>query len=218
MKVYKFRSTNDLSFALDVLVKNRLFCSNVESHGDLAKCLIDSDDLQNALPGRKAFMQEVQTELKRIRICSLVGSFKNSLLWSRYAGGYDGVVFEMDVPDEDLWKVDYEDCLVLQYDLMGELSPQEFTRVALSKKSNIWANEDEYLIICPFEFYRLSDLISRVIVGPNVGDAVAGAFCLIGKQIGVPVERLGSAGDSKFLTFPVKAHTRLGYHGISTVT
>ena len=217
MKVYKFRSTSNLSYCLDILVKNRLFCANITTHSDLGSGSFDIEASLNTLPDdAAAFMQEVQAELKRIRVCSLAGSFNNSTLWERYAGGYDGVVFELDISCENLWQVEYVDNLIVQKESMNGLSPQEFTRIALSKKMDIWSSEGEYLIICPFEFYRLSNLVARVIVGSNVADSVVGAFYLIGKQLGVPVEKLEHAVDGRLSTRPVKSYVQLGYHGIST--
>lgn len=217
MKVYKFRPSKDIVFALDIMVRSRLFCSKIEYLNDIQEGSKKSlhSWLQNE--NSRKFAEEIELEYLKIRVCSLTESFENSLLWSHYAGGYDGFAFELDIPEDFLWPVNYTSDIDSIDVLMKNLSPEECARMLLSRKNSMWSYEREYRIICPFQYYRLSNAINRVIVGPRTAETVVSAIYLLGKQLDIPVVWLEPQLDGTFFTRPVNEEKRLGYPGVTVI-
>ena len=203
MRAFKFRASRDLHYSLDILLCNRLYCSHISVLNDILEGSLDVSELLNTSVSLK-YARAAEAECKKLRVCCLTDTFHNALLWSHYAGGYDGFAFEVEIDEEDIWPVEYTDKPRTVAELVGDLSPSEFARTILATKRSAWSYERELRIICPFEYYKSSHPIVRTILGPRTPDVVAFAIHLLGEQFGVHTDWLQLQADGSMSTRPTK--------------
>src|SRR5712672_221559 len=109
MIAYKFRSSTQIPFALDVIFERRLYCSDWQSLNDI----VEGTPVISCAPGRERYFQAhadaVQKHMKGLRVCSLSLTFNSHLLWAHYASAWDGLAVEVEVPDvsENIHRVEY---------------------------------------------------------------------------------------------------------------
>src|SRR6185312_15116031 len=99
MKAYKFRSSSQLPFALDIMFNNRLHCSDWRNLNDPMEGMFAYS--YNATKERD-FKDEVASIVKhkqRLKVCSLSKTFDCHLLWAHYASGFSGLAIEVELPD-----------------------------------------------------------------------------------------------------------------------
>ena len=99
MKLYKFRSLDNLEFVLDILLNEQLYCSTYESLDDPLEGLFYT--IINPLGTSMKLLQYkcidgLPTYNSDLRICSLSSSFRDIRMWSHYASGHTDVAIEID--------------------------------------------------------------------------------------------------------------------------
>ena len=116
MKLFKYKSLNGegLLFALDMIVNKRIYLSTCEMMDDpheggfevTNQCKTDNEDI--------SFLDELKSVheiVNKTRFTSFSTKADNPLLWAHYAGGYTGIAFEYDIPDNssvlDLLPIEY---------------------------------------------------------------------------------------------------------------
>lgn len=171
MKLYKYKSIDNLWHILDIVLMNRLFCAHWSQ-------------LNDPLEGRyTVFLQD--EHLKPIsnitghplvdqfkdatKIASLSADGKNFLLWSHYASGHRGVVIEFDIPDEEqaLYEVRYSPFDAV---INNEIESTGDYKHVLLRKTEAWSYEKEYRILYNSDFYPLDHPPSKIIFGGLIDD------------------------------------------------
>jgi hypothetical protein len=167
MILYKYRSLGNLEQVLDIILNQRLYCTTYPELNDPFEGIFETS-FQNSevrLRGAVAMgrspsyvrglaeslkvykkVEELNNSTKNhIRICSLSSDLNDVRLWSYYADGHKGIVFEIDFSGmEKIYKVIYSEKLPWSSTgILGRLSPHEI----LSHKTNHWEFESEYRII-----------------------------------------------------------------------
>lgn len=172
MKLYKFRSLDNLEFVLDILLNERLYCSTYESLDDPLEGLFYT--IINPLGTSMKLLQykcidDLPTYNSDLRICSLSSSFRDIRMWSHYASGHTGVAIEIDFENHlsDATEVNYK--LGLQKHGTTLLAGSTPTEV-LSYKTKHWDYEDEYRIIRKDDYYPITGRISAVYFGVRTTD------------------------------------------------
>ncbi|ART55602.1 hypothetical protein CBP36_06450 [Acidovorax carolinensis] len=161
MKLYKYKSLQNLWHILDIVINRRLYCAHWA-------------ELNDPLEGRyeahfsdKGALGKIERAKNAFRVASLSASPDNFLLWSHYADGHKGVAIELDLPENhpDIVKVIYS-----PFSSVFSEEPQkgEDMRHIFNGKSEEWSYEQEYRIIFPRKYFRLPLKISRILVGPIV--------------------------------------------------
>jgi hypothetical protein len=117
----------------------------------------------------------------KIKICSLSSDLSDVRLWSYYADGHKGIVFEIDFSGLEtrnnhkiICPVEYSEKLPWSSTttVLGQLSPKEI----LSRKTNHWAFESEYRIIDESEhleegkYFDIKGRIKAIYLGTRTGD------------------------------------------------
>lgn len=123
MKLYKYKSLNDLAHVYDILIENRLHCSCVEKLNDpiegdfIAKFLLSIERTIREEDGKKIYcskgvfkklassedeVREIGDAIRRKRVCALSKTGADVRLWSYYANGHKGISIEVDIPDADI--------------------------------------------------------------------------------------------------------------------
>lgn len=160
MLLYKYRSIDNLWNSLDIILNQRLWCS-------------EWGDLNDPLEGRyhsgfgKSFDEKVNASRDQWRICALSRSLYNFLLWSHYASGHKGIAIEVDIPENNnnLSKVHYSPFSPIFTDVSESMRDQ---KNLFEIKTNEWSYEEEYRILCKDKFYTLPNAIKRIYLGHNI--------------------------------------------------
>ncbi|EKO3608639.1 DUF2971 domain-containing protein [Vibrio metschnikovii] len=165
MKLYKYRSIDDLWLTLDIILNKRLWCAKW-------------DTLNDPLEGRyeilfspqsPKFYDIVNNKRDCLRICSLSKSLDNFLLWSHYSSGHKGIAIEIDIAEEhpDLCKVNYQPFSPI----FTEISQShEDLRYLFQSKTEEWKYEKEYRIINENKYFYIDKPIKRIFIGPKVSE------------------------------------------------
>lgn len=166
MPLYKYRSLNNFKHFVDIIINNRLFAARyfqlndpmegqyIHSEGVLSK------DVINAIKGEK----------DKIRICSLSRTPANALMWSHYADGHRGVVFEVLVDPDiyDVRAVDYEGLSNVHNNIV-ELSNETAKRI-LCHKYHMWGYEEEERVFTTDGSKFIDVCIKRIILGSRMSN------------------------------------------------
>ena len=196
--LYKYRSLANLEHVFDIILNQRLHCSTYPELNDPFEGLfvitttITLSDLlkrkRKTLPStcikwpiELERVKEVKDlfddsiDIDKVKICSLSSDLSDVRLWSYYADGHRGIVFEIDFSGiEKKFKVMYSEKLPWSSTntILGQLSPQE----VLSRKTNHWAFESEYRIIDESEhleegkYFDIKGMIKAIYIGTRTSD------------------------------------------------
>lgn len=138
MVLYKYRDFNNLEFALDIFINQRLFAANFKHLNDpmegrfvYTKGLLRPGDLT-----------EIRGSKARYNILSLGQAPTNMLMWSYYAGGHAGFVVGVEIDDE------HTEVEPIQYveELRLEEVQDNLPKYILSRKLRLWDHEQEYRV------------------------------------------------------------------------
>jgi hypothetical protein len=132
-------------------------------------------------------IEDLPVDWSRTRLCSLSSSISEVRLWSYYADGHKGVVFEIDFSglESYIHKVIYSD----KFPTFGStILTSPFPHEVLSHKTNHWAYEDEYRIIHGSEYFSISNRIKAIYAGFRISDL---HYNLLNKIVanGIPIIR-----------------------------
>jgi len=170
MKAYKFRSTENYDYLLDIIVNNRLYCAD---HKDLND-VFEADIRVGRDIGREVeFMRKMRhfNELLRsYRICSLTKGFDNPLLWAYYASGFTGIAIELELPDDhkQVYEIEYSDEFDFFSDFIDDYeNPAQIVRPLLRKRIS-WKHEKEIRILSKDRYFDIKGMITGVIIGPRM--------------------------------------------------
>jgi hypothetical protein len=190
MKAFKFRTVENLHFVIDIIFKKRLFCCKTEVLNDIREADVRVGNDRGREIEIMEFGEKITKELREHRVCALCKSFNNHLLWAHYAGGYTGVAIEVELENDEVEHVTYDDDFIFLSDLIEHNSPSEAARKILSRKYKAWSYEEEIRVIIKSDFYPLAKPISRIIVGSRTNPALVSALFLMCNHFGIPLERM----------------------------
>ncbi|MEZ5415621.1 MAG: hypothetical protein R3F03_15045 [Opitutaceae bacterium] len=197
MKAYKYRGADQIPFALDILLKQRLYCSdwrvlNDPLEGSFSYSYPTLSRSGNAL--NTDYFDDladlIVDEKMKKKICSMSATISSPLLWAHYASGFTGLALEFEIPDEDdrVRRVMYtEDPTV---DLCAGGEPGPLATHILSSKFRAWSYEEEIRIIQDEVWFRLPNPVTRVICGPRMNSAMFEALALICKAKDISISKL----------------------------
>lgn len=189
MKLYKFRSFENIEFTLDIIMNERLYCAPHKDLNDPFEGLFSTiewkgggmirpiirpiirpliSDLQGNYP-QKVFkkLSELPSLGTGTRICSLSRSMADVRMWSLYSSGHTGCVIEVEVDETEVVEVKY--AAGLQH-FKEKLNEDTKAVDVLSFKTNHWQYEKEYRIVSDKEFYSIKDRITGVFLGIRTSD------------------------------------------------
>jgi len=189
MKLYKYKSLNNLFQVYDILINNRLHCSNIIDFNDpfegffvvkylleiqrtLRKengCLIGTvrgiwEELSLLDPRVKIIVDAIEKK----KVCSLSRTKNDVLLWAHYANGHRGIAIELDIPDDKVFKINYIANLAEIPLSPDSKNIEEKAMKAIKTKINSWKYENEYRIIEEDHSYLVPKAIKRVYCGYRI--------------------------------------------------
>jgi len=96
--LYKYRGLEPWEFLLDILVNNRLYAAKFTSLNDpMEGIFIYYQD--DASP---SFITQMTQHKAQLGICSLSKTHNSTLMWSYYAASHQGVVFGLEVANDQI--------------------------------------------------------------------------------------------------------------------
>ncbi|MBV1700619.1 MAG: hypothetical protein KGQ46_02220 [Hyphomicrobiales bacterium] len=207
MKAYKFRSASQIQFALDIMLNSRLFCSDWRKLNDPMEGIFaysthgHDSEIQNLVKG-------IGNAKSAYKICSLSENFQSHLLWAHYAGGFDGVAIEIELPEdsENIRKIDYRGVFAFLH--MDKIKTEdEATRKILFSKYKEWQYEREIRILSNHDYYQLAQPVRKIIVGQRMQKALSEALQIVCEARNIEFCRVGIGDegiDADFVN-PLKA-------------
>jgi hypothetical protein len=161
VKLYKYKSLQNLWHVLDIAINNRLYCAHWTELND------PLEGRYEAAFSEKGSIGKIERAKNSLRIASLSASPDNFLLWSHYADGHKGVAIEIDIPDEhpSVVEVIYSPFSSI---FSHEPGKGEDMSYIFNGKSEEWSYEQEYRVIQSRMYFRLPRNVSRILLGPMV--------------------------------------------------
>lgn len=179
MLLYKFKSLQNIEFALDIIIKERLHCASYSELNDpfeglfhtifkpstyypLIPCLIKEIKQCKTI-------EDLHVGVEHSKICSLSKSLNEIRLWSHYADGHKGIAIEIDFSKnmKDFYEVTYVPRLQeFGNTILTGPTPEK----VLSFKTEHWSYEDECRIIQKDNFYSISGRIKSIFTGHRISN------------------------------------------------
>ncbi len=213
MKAYKFRSSAQIGFAFDIIINNRLYCSEWNNLNDpMEGAFINSHNLKETSIAA-AKVTGIITAKRKYKICSLSGTYDCHLLWAHYAGGFDGVAIEVELPDNDknIKKVDSRGVFAF-VNIDQHTYEEDAAKSILFSKYKEWEYEKEIRILSEKPFYKLPKPVSRVIAGHRMDKALFDVLNIVCTNLGITLNRVG-IGDTGIDADYVKPYESLSRTG-----
>ncbi len=192
MRAFKFRSASQIAFAFDIIVYQRLYCSPWNIQNDPMEGIFAysyGTDKKSNIVRR---IEGITDAKRKYRICSLSSTYDCHLLWAHYAGGFDGVAIEVDLPDNDpnIKPVEYRG--VFAFLNMNRPMPEdEAARKILFSKYKEWEYEKEIRVLGEHEYYTLETPVRRVIAGHRMPRGLFDVLNITCTSLGIEFSRVG---------------------------
>ncbi len=179
MKLYKYRPLTNFEFVLDIALRQRLYCSTYNNLNDpfeglfkerLRRSILDSHGIIPLV--HTGFVHKSVEDMATgiPRICSLSSSLNDVRLWSHYADGHKGVVFEIDFKgiESQVNEVKYSNDLpVSSTSILGGGIPKE----VLLCKTDHWEYEAEYRIFHDNDFFDITKRLTAIYFGFRIDES-----------------------------------------------
>jgi len=189
MTTYKFRSADQLPYALDIIFNQRLYCASKAQLNDPQEGWFDYMPWESREREQHG-VQSVVSEQSKLRICSLTATCKYIPLWAYYASGFSGLALELDIPEEapEMSAMRYTNDRSIG--LLHIDDPRRAARESLCMKRAEWSHEEELRIIVEGRddqagaYFQLANPVRQVIVGCRIQPAVVQTLLSISKERG----------------------------------
>ncbi len=203
MLAYKFRSPAQMSYSLDIIFNDRLFCADWSRLNDpMEGIFIYSYEASDEADYSKK-VDEIQQHKKRIKICSLCKTYNCHLLWAHYAAGFSGMAIEIELPDDcsKVREVTYGGVFAAVHFPNDQFPDETAHRILVSKYSE-WSYEKEVRILNDQEWYDLEHPVRRIIVGHRMDPPLFKGLQMICERQGITINLTG-IGDEGIDADPV---------------
>ena len=192
MKAYKFRPASQIAFAFDIIINKRLHCADWKNLNDPMEgtFVYSYKEKEESVVSKR--VKGISEAKRKYKICSLSGTFDSHLLWSHYAGGFDCVAIEVDLPDDtpSIKLVDYRGVFAF-LDMDDNISEDEAAKKILFSKYDEWQYEQEIRILNDSEWFELRRPIKRVIAGHRMPKALFNVLNITCNSLGIILNKVG---------------------------
>lgn len=145
---YKYRSSQQLQFTLDILMRHRLFAAHYSSMNDPMEGLWHYGG-EEMLWGDD--IRYVYDQIEKYRVTSVSLNPLSTLMWSHYSDSHRGLVIGLEIPEQEgvlLAPVRYS----LHYTISRDATDIGFD--VLTKKFKVWEYEKEVRVLGSREFVK----------------------------------------------------------------
>lgn len=191
INLYKFRSSAQFGYAMDIILNRRLHCSPWQKMNDIQEGW-SLPDFEKFESGQVSY-NEFYEHKKRLLVCSLSSTCKSHLLWAHYANEFYGLAVEVVVPAEYTLAVRY--LPDINEGFAETHDPSELAKESLRRKLKCWRYEKEVRIIQAEKWFE-NIQIKSVIVGARMDDALFKTLYAVCERLDIPVcdARFSSTG------------------------
>ena len=192
MRAYKFRSSSQIAWALDIIFNTRLFCADWNQLNDPMEGVFVYSYRSTDERDCREEVAKIIKDKKHLRVCSLSRTFDSHLLWAHYASGFDGLAIEVELPDDSpkVKEIQYRGVFG-HVSSDGDLTPTEAAEQILSSKYKEWEYEKEVRILQRDVWYKLARPVRRVIAGHRMSPALFEALRIVCDSRSIPLRRTG---------------------------
>jgi hypothetical protein len=172
MKVYKFRSLNNIEFVKDIFCNHRFYASyfyELDDPSEGGNYILENDT-------RQSFHDEMKQYRKNIRICSFSKEYGNQLMWAYYADKFNGLCVEVELGD--IWP----GCEVVPVDYNSDFLPYfsdemkdwifSFPRQVFRIKNKVWKYQTEIRVLTTEKYIEGNNCIKAVYMGIRISDSM----------------------------------------------
>ncbi len=217
MRLFKYIAMkgDHLSYALDMVVNNRLYLSTSDQKNDPyeGEFRIDNSavhDLVNGAAEVEGAFTSLRHFIDQTRFTSFCTAATNPLLWAHYAGGYSGIAIEYDIPEDDpaveLLRVRYEQARHISYEACLRIingTDKAHRHGLLITKRPEWEYEAEYrLFLRNSDDAYLNNVIPRAVIIGGRGHRFDSPFAHVCKKFGVPLGFLVPSNSGHEVFYP----------------
>lgn len=191
MRAFKFRSSSQIEFALDILWNRRLYCTDWRRLNDPMEGIFSYSTKADE-PYVQRLVKGIGEAKSKYKVCSLSADFQSHLLWSHYAGGFDGLAIEVDLPNHDdrIRTIEYRGVFAF-LDMDQVRDEDEAAQRILFSKYQEWSYEKEIRILSTDEWYELARPIRRVIAGHRMNQALFKTLALVCERENIQFCKVG---------------------------
>jgi hypothetical protein len=153
--LFKYRGLEPWEHFLDILVNQRLHSATFQSLNDPMEGIFTYSQDKVA----PSFIEQMISNKRQLRICSLSKTHNNTVMWSYYATAHKGVVLGVTVNNGVSNVVAVQDVTYARDNVFrGFLGSDAFTeaRKVLSKKLSAWKHEKEVRVFSKTDFVPVS--------------------------------------------------------------
>lgn len=149
--LYKYRGLEPWEFLLDILINKRLYAASFNKLNDPMEGVFTySQDKANP-----SFIEQMKMHKSELQICSLSKTHNNSVMWSYYASGHEGLVIGVSIDTSgdnyvEIEKVTYAKNNIFR-GFLGSDAETEAKKV-LTKKLSAWRHEQEIRVFSRSNF------------------------------------------------------------------
>lgn len=173
--LHKYRGLSNLSFALDILVNQRMFAAEFKELNDP----MEGTYLYEEGTLSPSQIDAIYEKKMAYRLLSLSETPTNMLMWTHYAEGHSGMVVGVSVTDPaaDIEMVRYVDNLTIN------MHTHNLAKEILTKKFTMWEYEREHRVFIKhvsFVNVQIEELIFGFKTNPcllNLLSSIAKKFC-----------------------------------------
>jgi hypothetical protein len=209
MIAYKFRSSSQIPFALDIIFQQRLRCSDWQSLNDAVEGTLVYSCRREESKMYERYADHVKKEMDRLRVCSLSLTFDSHLLWAHYASAWDGLTIEVELPENNsaIRKVEYRG---FYYCVDLNSTAKESAKQVLSSKHPDWGYEKEVRVLTDSEWFYLKVPVRRVIVGHRMNPSMREALRIVCAERNIPLRKtgIGDEGIDADMVYPLETSPR----------
>lgn len=193
MKAYKFRSSSQFEFALDIILNNRLYCSDWRNLNDPMEGMFVYGSGAPGASDPKERVAQIIEQKRGLKVCSLSKTFDCHLLWAHYASGFSGIAIEVDIPERSssIKHIQYGGVFGPYLSPEGNHSAEDAASLVLSSKYKEWAYEKEVRVLQHDEYYELPKPVVHVIAGHRMRPALFDTLRIVCESKGILVSRTG---------------------------
>ncbi|HEY3377488.1 MAG TPA: DUF2971 domain-containing protein [Armatimonadota bacterium] len=179
---YKFRSASQIEFIVDILDEKKLYCSAWNRLNELSEGLFEFSSTGDAVKNEQ-LKQRLTGAKNQLLVCSLSEDYADYLLWTHYAGGFNGVAIEVELPESPdiIRKVIYENKIRKNIDGFDpSCDVDELAKQVLCSKFDKLRYEQEIRVFSDTELFPVD--VRRVIVGPGMPKTLPKEFSSVCRQ------------------------------------
>lgn len=192
MRAFKFRSASQVAFALDIIINKRLFCADWKTLNDPLEGMFAYSYLSPDEEDVREQVMQIVEQKQGLKICSLSKTFDSHLLWAHYAGGFDGMAIEIELPKEhpSVKNVTYRGVYAMP-NLRQQHAPEVLAESILSSKYHEWEYEREVRILQRDPWFHFQEPVKQVIAGHRMPQALFDALNIICTSMNIPFRKVG---------------------------